>query len=375
MKQPKHSSFMSLPKRKLMLVLAISVILLIAILVTAVLLSRKGEGKPGDESEEETLFEQITEESESETESEPSSEVASEEESIEETVVYEAPEYEFTTEEVTVSIPGITESYDIAFINDLHLITDHIAGDVEAEYLETVLDRYETFSVDENGTPAEKIWPEAVKFLNYHDFDAVIMDGDMLDYSSHSNMAFFTSGLNDLKYDPDRILYLRADHDYGAFYGETLTQETVYEMHEALDGDKVEEKYLDFGEFRIVGINNSTHNIPAEDIDTYMDMIQCDKPVILVTHVPYGSNVDFSIHDKSMEVRNCEYYWGGDYKADENTMRLMSYVFSGDTNVEQVLAAHLHASWDGMLTDQVSEHIFSPLFQGNIGIVHIVPEK
>nr|MCR5715752.1 hypothetical protein [Lachnospiraceae bacterium] len=221
----------------------------------------------------------------------------------------------------------------------------------------------------------EDIWPEAVAYLNYHDFDAVIMDGDMLDYSSHSNMTYFRAGLNELKYAPDQILYLRADHDYGAFYGESLTQETVYEMHRELDGDAVDEKYLDFGEFRIVGINDSTHNVPAENIDTYMDMIQCDKPVIVVTHVPYGSNVDFSIHDVSMEVRNCEYYWGGDYKADEHTMRLMSYVFSDDTNVVQVLAAHLHASWDGMISNKVSEHIFSPLFRGNIGIVHIVPAK
>ena len=50
-------------------------------------------------------------------------------------------------------------------------------------------------------------------------------------------------------------------------------------------------------------------------------------------------------------------------------------IYSEDTMVEQVLAGHLHESWDGMLTQQVPQHIFAPAFRGNIGIIHIVPKK
>ena len=52
----------------------------------------------------------------------------------------------------------------------------------------------------------------------------------------------------------------------------------------------------------------------------------------------------------------------------------LDFIFREDTQVKQVLAGHLHAPWDGMITDQLREHIFSPAFSGTIGVIHFVPE-
>lgn len=43
-------------------------------------------------------------------------------------IVYDPPEYPFTTDEITVYIGGLTEEYTIAFVNDLHLVTDTEVG-------------------------------------------------------------------------------------------------------------------------------------------------------------------------------------------------------------------------------------------------------
>ena len=107
----------------------------------------------------------------------------------------------------------------------------------------------------------------------------------------------------------------------------------------------------------------------------YENAAKENKPVIAVTHVPYGSNVDDSLKTLSMKVRNKPYYWvGPDYQPNDTMWSYLNLIFSEDTQVKQVLAGHLHAPWDGMITEQLREHIFSPAFSGTIGVIHFVPE-
>ena len=103
-------------------------------------------------------------------------------------IVYDPPEYPFTTDEITVYIGGLTEEYTIAFVNDLHLVTDTEVGHVLEEELPEVMKRYNELSVTADGKHAEDLWPEVIKYLNYNDFDAVIFGGDLLDYCSPSNI-------------------------------------------------------------------------------------------------------------------------------------------------------------------------------------------
>lgn len=300
-------------------------------------------------------------------------------ETAEPPVTYPEPEYNLTLEEIYVPLENISREYRIAWVSDLHLITDHEAGGVSAGSLVQIKKRYKTLSVTEDGVHAEELWPDIVKCLNTGDYDAVVFGGDMLDYCSVSNMEALKKGYDDLRYDKDRILYIRADHDYGAWYvGDNFTQWDIYDLHEELDGDDPEKKYLDMGEFVLIGINNSTQNITEENLaiveSQYAKAAEEDKPVIAVTHVPYGSVTDPSLETLSMEVRNKEYYWLGHWQPNEPMQRYLDLLFREDTQVKQVLAGHLHAPWDGMITEQLREHIFSPAFSGTIGVIHFVPE-
>ncbi len=293
---------------------------------------------------------------------------------------YPAPAYPFRTEEVTIAVPGLSREYTLAWVSDVHMITDHgPADDVMEEFTDTIEQRYEQLFVTGNEKPvySADLWPEIVKYLNYGDFDGIIFGGDMMDYCSRSNMDAFLQEYEQLN--PEiPLLYIRADHDYGAWYGgEVWTQDDVYELHQSIDGDNLYEKYLDFGEFMVIGINGSTGDMTSEQYEIVSRLYAEGKPVIIATHVPYASFLDGSLEEVSMEVRGVKYYWGdGIYVADEITWKyLTEMIYSADTHVCGVLAGHLHASWDGPLTEQVSQHIFSPAFQGVIGIIHIVPEE
>ncbi len=280
------------------------------------------------------------------------------------------PEYDFTIEEVEVQIPGLDREYTLAWVSDLHLISDHEAGEVQKVYLYDLEERYETLPVTEDGLHAEELWPEIIKYLNAGSFDAIIFGGDMMDYCSTSNVSIIQSGLEQL-YAP--YLYIRADHDYGTWYGgNSFTDADAQRLHAGIDGDTLEGKYLDFGEFIVAGVNNSTKDMPNDQLYMLEDLYNLGKPVIAVTHVPYASEVDGSLKTLSMQVRNEPYYWGdGRYMPNDNTQEYLHMIYRENTKVRQVLAGHLHASWDGMLTEQVPEHIFGPAFNGHIGVIHI----
>ena len=55
--------------------------------------------------------------------------------------------------------------------------------------------------------------------------------------------------------------------------------------------------------------------------------------------------------------------------------KLIDCMYAADSNVIQILAAHLHAAWDGVVANDLREHIFAPAYEGRIGIVHIVKAR
>lgn len=286
------------------------------------------------------------------------------------------PEYDFATEEVTVTIEGIDKDYTIAWVSDLHLVSDHKAGeamgDVHAEYLDAINKRYEGLAVTSDGVHAEELWPEIVKFLNYNEFDGVILGGDIMDYCSNSNIAMIKEGLDNLSIP---YIYIRADHDYGAYYGGVFfTEEEARKLHQSIDGDQISYKFWDKDDFLVLGIDNSTKDMPSYYLDMVVDVFSRGTPVIMATHVPYGSMIDPSLEELSIQERNTIYYWSEaseHFKPGDITRQYLDLIYGKDTMAVQVLAGHLHASWDGLISEQVPQHIFSPAYSGSIGVIHV----
>mgnify|MGYP000841345106 FL=1 len=168
-------------------------ILLVVILAGIMIVIHKS--KP-EEPKEEITFEEISQAPESSESTEETTEESTEE------VSYPAPEYDFITEEVTVPIKGLDREYTLVWVSDLHLVSDHEAGDengdVRPEYLDAIRKRYEELAVTEDGVHAEDLWPEIIKFINYGDYDGAIFGGDMMDYCSNSNIRIIKEGLDQL---------------------------------------------------------------------------------------------------------------------------------------------------------------------------------
>lgn len=353
--------------------ICIFLLLLIVVFVCIIVVKQNSKRKVEDTYEE--MSEEVSEE---ETESQPIEEESSSEH---EEVVYPTPEYPFVEENVTIELEDLEQSYKIAWVSDIHMINDlEPADDVMVEHVETLQTRYDTLFVTPDGVHSNELWLEIVKYLNYNEFDAVIFGGDLMDYCSKKNMDYFLKYFEELN--PDiPMMYIRADHDYGFGYGgEAFTEIDAWNKHidEVPDKDSLDKKILDFDSFVIIGVNKSTKNMESwyfEFLEQQYRQAQEDgKQVIIATHVPYESKTDDSLEELSYQVRNKVYYWGGgNYKPDETTSRFLDLIYEENTAVKQVLAGHLHASWDGMISEQVSEHIFSPSYMGTIGVINIVP--
>lgn len=324
-------------------------------------------------------------EQESSTEMEEITETASAEEPSKEEADYPEPTYPFRVEELVVEVPGLSGTYTVAWVSDLHMVTDHeISDDILDEDMEAVRVRYDFFQTAD-GVHGEDLLPQVIDFLNYGDFDGIIFGGDMIDYCSASNMELLRSEFGRLD-SRVPVLYIRADHDYGFWYGgDGFTEADAYTMHgEMADGDDLNMKYLDFGEFVILGVNRSTKNMFPEQYEIldgiFAGAASESKPVIVATHVPYASRIDetneVALYDRSMEIRNKIYYWGGgDYVPNEVTTDFLDHIYRDDTAVVEVLAGHLHAGWDGRLTEKVGQHIFEPAYLGSIGVIRFVPKE
>lgn len=283
------------------------------------------------------------------------------------------PQYNFTVEEVTVPVENLSESYHFTWVSDLHMITDHEVGPgMDGLYLEEIKERYEDLPVDKEGLHAEELWPMLVQKLRTMDIDGVVFGGDMIDYCSESNINALTKGLEQLQVP---YLYIRADHDMGAWYGGAVFLDRhAKKLQESIDGNDIEKKYWEFDDFIMVGVDYSNKDMSKNQMWTLEEQFNSGKPVIVLTHVPYSSHVDESLKKLSMEVRNTEYYWEGEhYQPNEDTSEYLHMIYRDESVVKQVLAGHLHSSWDGMITDYVPQHIFGPAFEGNIGLIHVVP--
>lgn len=276
----------------------------------------------------------------------------------------------FNITEKTISVSGIEKEYKIAVVNDLHIIAPN--AEVSDEYTDLVMERYETMMVDANGIPSSENWYEMAGEINKLDADLVIFAGDMVDYASTTNIECLQHGMNVID---APILYIRSDHDYSRHYtGDSLSEDEVATLQSTIDGDPGIWE-VDMGEFVVVGINKSWKSISDEALNQVENILNQEKPIILVTHVPYDSLVDKEFRRESYEVRGIYNLWGlGDrYVPDENMISLLENVYADDTPIQAVLAGHLHFAYETNLTDNVAEYVFAPSYSGNIGVINVVP--
>lgn len=273
-------------------------------------------------------------------------------------------------EEVNMTVPGMKDKVKLAFLSDLHIT---VADDeIEDGEKENVNMRRESFSNE--GIVSEDQCPEWMKILNETKADHVLLGGDLIDFASDANIKVLKKGLENLTIP---FMYIRADHDTEPFY----LKDKDYEKCISLQKDlcQYEDVFVkEFPDFLIIGWNNSTVQLTAEGLERINDALASKKPAILLTHVPIEPLSDKSLEKASRDTfAGRSLLWGfgqNDQAPNEYTSELLNMIYADDTPFVEILAGHLHFSWDGNVSDKVHEHVFGPAFYGYMGIINISGE-
>ena len=274
------------------------------------------------------------------------------------------------TEEVRVTIPGMKDEVKLAFLSDLHItVADEEIEDAEKE---NVLARRKSFA---NGNiVSEEQCPEWMYILNSSGADLVLFGGDLVDFASKSNIGVLKKGLEKLSVP---FIYIRADHDTEPFY----LRDKDYAGCLALQKELCEYEdvfVIDYPDFCIIGWNNSTIQLTPEGLEKIKGALSSGKPAILLTHVPIEPLSDTSLEDASRKTfGGRSLLWGfgqNDQAPNEYTSELLNMIYAEDTPFVEILAGHLHFSWDGRVSDKVHEHVFRPAFYGYMGSINVSGE-
>ena len=268
-----------------------------------------------------------------------------------------------------VAAEGIDRPYSFIILNDLHIITD--SEDILPGQEADISPRKNDLFVDSSGKKMEDLWLPLCEDLNTLEADGIIIAGDLVDFYSRGNLELVQKGLSLLQ---APYLYLRADHDYGA-WNVALEKEDITKEEDALcDNSPI--LTMEFPGFTIAGINNSTSQIKKAGWSVLKSILTSDKPVILFTHVPLRSRADDSLSDASEEVWNGRaLLWGEDcyYQPKKKTQQFLDLLYSGETGVKAVFAGHLHFPFEDMLTDTIPQYVLDANYKGNISLLQVVP--
>ena len=272
-------------------------------------------------------------------------------------------------EEVHVHIPGLTKTYHFLWVSDLHIVIDN--DEIADDKHDLVQSRQTSWAIRSDGKQAGDYWTEELaEVISSSNPDAIFFGGDMLDLCTEAT-------INKLKEGLDKItppwMYIRADHDEGIHWLKDTDREKNQSMQEEVcDNSSI--FTLSYPEFTILGINISTSQMLDDAVDKAKEVVRQGKPIIVVTHVPYDSIVDRSLDGISRAAwQDRNLCWGSDtsYVPGEKMQEWMDVVLSEGSPVVEILAGHLHLTWDGMVTERVHEHVFSQAFSGNVGLITV----
>ncbi|MCI8694529.1 MAG: hypothetical protein HFH91_17830 [Lachnospiraceae bacterium] len=281
-----------------------------------------------------------------------------------------AKDWEKHIREETLCLEGLEKEYTLLFLTDTHVIVRQ--EDAPPQEAENEASRYPEFQ-NEEGVPSEEQFQEWIRYANEMQVDAVLLGGDIIDTPSEANLKWLEEQLSGLNMP---YLYVNGNHDW-TYPWEYMTEtgrETYLPLLAPFMQDNTAIHSLDFGEFTVVGIDDSTNQVDGEALAGYESILGQGRPVIVLAHVPFMTQ---SVLGRAREAWSSPVVigagnYGGIYP-DGNSERFVALTTAADSPVELVLAGHVHF-YDRDVIDgekQVLQLVGGAGFQGEAILIHI----
>lgn len=275
-----------------------------------------------------------------------------------------------SVDNIEIDLPNVNDTYEILFVNDMHIV--ELDGSLPESELENIKTRQEVMFQSSTGMRSSEVWKQLCSVLDEFAADHIIFGGDIVDFTSESNLQVLQEGLSQIS---TPYTYLRADHDLGTWYSNgALNEQNAIKMHAEISN--YEDVYiLEYPEVYVIGWNNSTSQLTNSALHKILSIWENGKPIVLATHVPINSIVDSSLAEASSKVdpKGRIKLWGEGclYQPRESTSSFMGMIYDENSPVKAVFSGHLHFKHTVQLTNQITEYVLAPAFAGNIAKITI----
>ena len=283
-----------------------------------------------------------------------------------------------TPSTATVTIPGLSKEYTLLQVSDLHssAYTTAEAKAMNAQRRSYIAGRRNAFT--DGFMFAEERMPYMFGYANEINADLLMLTGDIIDFPSELNIELMAQNIAALK---TPALFSLGNHDWcyaDDYLSAAAAAEFIPKLNALSAGEPANDpyvKYVDFGEFMVVQVDNSPDSVSASTVDKFLELCALGKPIILMLHVP--------LHVDSM-VADCTKVWGKDLGMGGDTgvcawspdVQRFYHAVAEDENtpVVAVFAGHVHFNHEDVLPNGVTQYITSTAYTGECRVITVKGE-
>lgn len=127
--------------------------------------------------------------------------------------------------------------------------------------------------------------------------------------------------------------------------------------------------YLEYEDLIILAINSSTDQIEEKSLDKIKNVLEKNKPTIVMIHIPISTP---KLAEESLKLRDRVSAVGeGGIKPTETTEKAIQMILSDKYKVFYVLGAHIHIHMEADLNEKIHEYVTDAAYNGTINVVEI----
>ena len=278
-------------------------------------------------------------------------------------------QYGLKLENIEFKVKGLKKTYHFVHITDLHVMPDDMS--------EVRKDRQKIFEHRRDirfANPKTKLkpsilWKKLPELLNPSGADAIFFGADICDFGSIKTYDTLIPVFKQFKIP---FIFLRTSHDISTWILTVRNQKEVNERSKLIDGHP-DLPVIEYDDLLIIGWDNNEYNIKKGTLEKFKKYYAKGKPILFVIHVPITIPGDGS--QESMNKIGIKHVWNNkNIRPNQYTKELFELVTRKGSPVIGIVGGHVHRTWDGLVNGQIRQHIFSPAFEGNIGIITVKPE-
>ena len=283
-----------------------------------------------------------------------------------------------TPSTATVTIPGLSKEYTLLQVTDLHssAYSTEESKKMDAARRSYIAGRRNSFT--DGFMFSEERMPYMFGYADEINADLLMLTGDIIDFPSELNISLMAENIAALK---TPALYSLGNHDWcyaDDYLSAGAAAEFIPKLNALSAGEPANDpyvKYVDFGEFMVVQVDNSTDSVTESTVDKFLELCKLGKPIILMLHVP--------LHVDSM-VADCTKVWGKDLGMGGDTgvcawspdvQRFYAAVAEDENSpVVAVFAGHVHFNHEDALPNGVMQYVTSTAYTGECRVITVKGE-